>query len=131
MTTTSQNATAWGPVGDRRRAMALRWLLELATAGNLPTPTRIEFGGFVMNRRKRRFISVSLADNADLTGWAAAIDATRADDFHVVGHDQEWTLHTVATAWAEGSRVAWHSVDVSTRRDIRPLRTDAGIGGNP
>jgi hypothetical protein len=116
MTTTTTRPTANDPAADQRRADTLRWLISAGQANNLPMPARIQFGRFVDPfGETRRYLTLDLDDDADLTGWATAIDADDSQEFDVVGDTHTWTHVAARTGWRDGPNVDWHLIEVTTR----------------
>jgi hypothetical protein len=122
MTTTSER-TNLQLFTNRRRARALRWLLKLATANDLPMPRNVEFGEMtaVSSGQTLRFLTLGLDEGSDVTGWAKAINAEDIEEFDVTGDTHTWTCVRAFTAWRDGPRVDWHHIEVTTRYGYRPL----------
>jgi hypothetical protein len=132
MTTTSidqqaQHRHALPLVEDRRRARALRWLLNLARTHSLSMPNRIQYSQFECLGRTYRTLTLGLDDETDLAGWAAAVDATERQDLDVTGDGRTWTLRTAETRLREGARVDWHYITVSVHSNIRLLTGEPAV----
>jgi hypothetical protein len=125
MTTTTERTSAQ-LFADARRARTLRWLLKLTKAHDLPMPRDIQFGEMVHSGKTLRYLTLSLDENVDLTGWAGAIDAATIEEDQVESDTHQWIHVCANTAWREGSRVDWHHIQVSTRRHYRPIGLESG-----
>jgi hypothetical protein len=123
MTTSTDRNTL---LEDRRRARALRWLLKLRTAHHLPMPQRIDFGQLTSptgDGSVLRYLMLELDNDADVTGWATAVNANRVDQLAVTGSTHTWTDVFARTDWRRGPRVDWHQIQVASNHHYRP-RTD-------
>ena len=129
MTTPTIDRNARQLLEDRRRARALRWLLKLARTHGLPMPNRVQYSQFEHLGRTYRTLTLGLDDETDLTGWAAAVDATEGQDLDVTGDGRTWTLRTAETGVREGARVDWHYITVSVHSNIRLLTGESAVTG--
>jgi hypothetical protein len=129
MTTTTAPTNAQ-LFADARRARTLRWLLKLRKAHNLLMPKRIDFGEFTLpvDGRTVRYLTLELDNDADISGWAQAVGAGDRDEFPVTSGTHTWTCVRADThERADGPRVDWHMVAVTSYHNYRPLTNDPAV----
>jgi hypothetical protein len=126
MTTTHCPAITAVAAETARRNRTLRMLLNLAEVHQLPLFERLYFGQFDHAGHTLRTLSLHLDEDTDVSGWAAALGATRIEDMAVSGDTHEWIVTYARTGWSEGPHIDWHQIEVQTRRDYRS-RTDRPV----